>query len=65
MTTDDITRKAALKLLRNGVASPSEVAKLAGISRQLMRFWITDDKLNWRKARAAALSKAWRRVSGA
>lgn len=62
-TSTEITRKAALKLLAAGTASPSEVADLAGVSRQLVRFWIKSADLNWRAARMAALQKAWWRAT--
>jgi hypothetical protein len=65
MTTHNSTEKtrlASLKLLRLGVASPSEVSALAGVSRQLIRHWVVAADLNWRKARAAALAKAWQKV---
>jgi hypothetical protein len=48
MTKQDNTesaRKAALKMLAAGIASPSEAG------------------LDWRKARADALRKAWRKLA--
>jgi hypothetical protein len=55
----NMKREAALSLLRRGVASPSEVAELAGVSRQLVRHWLKASGINWRPARAALLQKAW------
>jgi hypothetical protein len=68
MTTESSTQKdhpaqaAALRLVRDGLASPSEAAQLAGVSRQLAGHWITAAGINWRKARSTALTKAWRRA---
>lgn len=56
------TREAALKLLRAGLASQSEVATLAGVSRQAVSLWCASAKLDWRKARADALARAWRKA---
>lgn len=64
MTSKDNTetvRQAALKLLAKGIASPSEVAELAGVSRQLVYFWINSAGVDWRRARQAALQKSWQR----
>lgn len=61
-TKDDEARAAAVELLRQGLASPSEVAHLAGVSRQLVGHWAKE--INWRKARAATLAKAWRKATG-
>lgn len=58
-TKDDRARAAAVKLLSQGLASPSEVAQLAGVSRQLVAHWSRG--INWRRARDAALAKSWRR----
>lgn len=55
-------REAALKLLQQGLASPSEVADLAGVSRQLVRHWLNVSGIDWREARAAALARAWRKT---
>ena len=42
---------------RAGQGAPSEVAALDNISRQLVYFWITAEKLNSRQAREAALKR--------
>lgn len=57
-TKDNPARKAARAMLMEGIASPSEVAELAGVSRQLVNFWMAD--LDWRKARETRLAKEWR-----
>ncbi len=59
-TNDDSTKKAALGLLRRGVVSQSEVARLAGVSRQLMRHWARD--LDVEAAREVFLAKLWARA---
>jgi transposase len=58
---DDRARRAAVKLLARGLASPSEVAKLAGVSRQLVNHWASS--IDWRRARNEALAKAWRKLA--
>lgn len=55
---DGVARKAAQSLLSRGLATPSEVSRLAGVSRQLVDHWARE--IDWRKARAAQLAKAWR-----
>jgi hypothetical protein len=60
--TTESTRKPALKMLAAGIASPSEVVELAGVSRALVGYWIKAAGLDWRKARAEALAKAWRKI---
>lgn len=56
---DAVARKAAQALLSQGLATPSEVARLAGVSRQLVNHWARE--IDWRKARSAQLAKAWRK----
>jgi transposase-like protein len=59
MTTDDSIRNRAIKLLQNGRALPSEIAELAGISRQLLHYWIKTERIGWREARERYLKKVW------
>lgn len=58
---DEAAYRAAMTLLREGLASPSEVAEIAGVSRQLVRHWLLADKTDWRKQRRARLTAMWRR----
>lgn len=58
---DRETREAALKMLREGTATPSEVGRLAGVSRQLVNYWIDAEKIDPRKIRETRLAKEWRR----
>lgn len=57
-TTKDDTKRAALKLLRRGLVTQSEAAKLAGVSRQLMRYWAQDIP----DARPGYLAQIWMRM---
>jgi transposase-like protein len=54
------TRRAALEMLGEGLATLSEVARLAGVDRQLVRHWAMRAGINAAKARTAWLGKAWR-----
>lgn len=58
MTEHDITKRAALALLRRGLITKSEAARLAGISRQLMGHWAKD--IRSEEAREAVLMRLWR-----
>lgn len=58
MTIDDSTRKAAIKLLRKGLATPSEVANITRRSRQIVGHWAK--ATDWRTARAEYLRKRLR-----
>lgn len=64
MTEEDImkdqaAKAAAIALLAKGLASQSEVARLAGVSRQLVRHWAKDIDVD--RNREALLSRLWRR----
>jgi hypothetical protein len=56
---DTLSKTAALALLSRGLVSKSEAARLAGVSRQLMRHWSKGIKAE--KAREAVLTKLWRK----
>ncbi len=60
MPTDDITKRAALNLLRRGLVTQSEAARLAGISRQLMRYWASD--IDCEATRASLITKLWQKA---
>lgn len=62
MTTQDITERAALSLLSQGLASQSEVADLAGVSRQLVGYWVKRDRIHCDRTRKAVLLRAWRKA---
>lgn len=62
MTANDNTKRdAALWLLKRGLVTPSEAARLAGASRQLVKHWLNGEALDWRKARADRLKALWSR----
>lgn len=58
-TKDPAAKAAAIALLTKGLASQSEVARLAGVSRQLVKHWARDVPIE--RNRNAVLSKLWRR----
>lgn len=55
-------RRATLKMLSAGLASPNEIAEIADVSRQLVYYWYSTDELNWHVARKAYLTKQWHRL---
>lgn len=61
MTFNDSTRKRALKLLKKGTATLSEVSELVGTSRQLVRHWCLRAGINPSEARSAYLRRLWER----
>lgn len=46
-------------MLAKGLATPSEIATLALVSRQLVESWAKAAHINWREAKAARLLGAW------
>lgn len=56
---DDITKAAALYLLKHGLASVAEVTALCGRSRQIVRHWARE----YPDARAERLAKIWARAN--
>jgi transposase-like protein len=60
----DRTRQAALEMLAEGLATMSEVARLAGVDRQLVRHWAMRANIDVSKARAARLRETWRSKIG-
>lgn len=56
-TTKDHAKAAALTLLERGLVSQAEAARLAGVSRQLLRHWAKD--IDSDEARDAHLAKIW------
>ena len=59
MTIDNSMKADAIELLRSGLATQSEVAKLAGVSRQLVRKWVIAAGINPKRARWDWLVRAW------
>lgn len=52
-------REAALSLLRSGLATVPEVARLAGVSVQLVRHWAKQAGIDWTAVREQRLAVAW------
>jgi transposase-like protein len=61
MTPDKIAARkaAAMKLLANGDTTVSETAELAGVSRQAVRKWVLQAKLDPVKTRRHRLRALW------
>jgi hypothetical protein len=66
-TTDDTTKRAAIYMLRHGLATYIEVANLSGRSRQIVRHWALEHDCP--DSRADRLARTWeaaiRREAGA
>lgn len=62
MTSNATTKAVALELLRDGLATQAEVAKLLDISRQSLAYWVKIEGLNPVEARQAWLQRAWKRA---
>lgn len=61
---DPDARRAAVRLLRRGTITVSEAASMAGVSRQVVRYWCAVAGVEIGKARSIAIAKAWRRAIG-
>lgn len=59
---DNDARRAALALLAEGVVRPHEAAELAGVSLQVMGYWIASAGIDWQRVRKRRLAKAWAKV---
>jgi transposase-like protein len=57
---DENTRSAAVALLEQGDATLSEAARLAGVSRQVVRYWAETADVDWKRAREKKLAEQWR-----
>jgi hypothetical protein len=55
MVASDHTRRTVLHLLDKGLVTQSEAARLAGVSRQLIRLWAFDIKPGRRREHVARL----------
>jgi hypothetical protein len=62
-STSDLASRAnaGLALLRSGQANPSEVARLAGVSRQAASQWARIAEIDWRTIRDRRLAVLWQR----
>ena len=61
MTAQDNTkaRRAAVAMLKAGTATMSEVAALAGVSRQVVQYWAKAAGINCAQARNELLRRVW------
>jgi hypothetical protein len=60
VTDDNIdARDRALALMKDGKARPAEIARLLGVSRQLISYWLSTTDINWVKARDRRLAREW------
>lgn len=58
---DDEARSAALALLARGMITPGQAAELAGVSRQLVAYWLRQAGIDWRRAWSRRMAGMWRR----
>jgi hypothetical protein len=58
---DEIGRNAAVSLLSRGMITPGQAAELAGVSRQLVRYWLKHAGVDWRRAWSRRQAAMWRR----
>lgn len=58
---DPEARRVALALLARGIIRPHEAAELAGVSLQVVRYWIRRKGVDWERIRRRRLAHAWRK----
>lgn len=59
---DPMTRRRALSMLRQGIATQAEIAELAGVTRQAVAYWCQSAGIDAVKARVDRLNREWRRA---
>lgn len=59
---DPQAQSAALQMLARGWATAGEVARMAGVSVQLVRSWAKSAGIDWHKHRHNHLTGTWRRL---
>lgn len=59
MEQDDEARLAAVKLVSRGLITPGEAARLAGVSRQLVNYWLRREEVQWQDRYHERLGKLW------
>jgi len=62
MLKDPEARRAVLKMIERGQVTVPEAARLAGVSRQLIRAWCKSKGTSVDRARLALLTRLWRRT---
>jgi len=60
MPIDPETRRAVLLMISRGHADVADAARMAGVSRQIVRHWCKRARISLTAAREARLSKEWR-----
>jgi DNA invertase Pin-like site-specific DNA recombinase len=65
MQIDPEARRAAIKLMRQGVITTAEAARLAGVSRQVVYAWCKRARIVRDQSRHARITKAWRKAISA
>lgn len=58
---DREARRVALSMLAQGIARPHEVAELAGVSLQVVNYWVLRAGVDWQRIRNRKLLDAWRK----
>jgi len=61
MEKDAEARSAALALIARGLLTPGQAAELAGVSRQLVHFWLKQHGISWQATHQARLATMWRK----
>ncbi|TAL43827.1 MAG: hypothetical protein EPN91_05580 [Salinibacterium sp.] len=56
------TKRAVLTMIQRGLVTVPEAARLAGVQRQLVRYWCRRARIVPAKARDGLLAKQWRKV---
>lgn len=59
---DPDARRAAVTLLRRGLLTVPEAAALAGVSRQVVRYWCKAARIEIGQSREAVIARLWRRA---
>ena len=54
-------RQAVISLLAQGLIRPHEAAKLAGVSLQVVNYWIVESGVDWQKVRQHVIKRLYRR----
>jgi predicted NUDIX family NTP pyrophosphohydrolase len=60
-STDAAVIKAAIAMMRAGLATQAEIAELAGTSRQLVRHWATKSEIDATAMRSKYLAREWQK----
>lgn len=61
MEKDDEARSAAVGLIARGLITPGQAAELAGVSRQLVHYWLKQHGIQWQATHQHRVVRLWRR----